>query len=122
MRGHLDLGRPCRARQPEIAPDIVLKMKFDWPPVIGNAPAVPFQTMPVGPPATWTTVLLIAPVAGMIVDVLVPLLAGHHGDVGLLTSPQGFLMFGSTRSAGTAAELDTQIADHVLIARRGGRA
>ncbi len=97
------------ARQPETAPDIVLKMKFDWPPVIGNAPAVPFQTMPVGPPATDTTVLFTAPVAGMIVDVLVPLLAGHHGEVGLLTSPQAFLMFASMRSAGTAAVLDTRL-------------
>ena len=84
-------------------------MKFDWPPVIGNAPAVPFQTMPVGPPGTGTTVLLIAPVAGMIVDVLVPLLAGHHGDVGLLTSPQAFLMLASMRSAGIEAVLDTRL-------------
>src|SRR3954454_15868425 len=84
-------------------------MKFDWPPVIGNAPAVPFQTMPVGPPATDTTVLFTAPVAGMIVDVLVPLLAGHHGEVGLLTNPQAFLMLGSTRSAWIDAMLDTRL-------------
>ena len=96
-------------RQPEIAPDIVLKMKFDWPPVIGNAPAVPFQTMPVGPPATETTVLLIAPVAGTIVDVLVPWLAGHQGDVGLLTRPHGLIRLGSIRSAGTAAEPESRL-------------
>ena len=53
--------------------------------------------------------LLIAPVAGTIVDVLVPWLAGHHGEVGLLTRPHGFLRFGSMRSAGTAAELDTRL-------------
>src|SRR6478752_973929 len=76
-------------------------MKLDWPPVIG--------TMPVGPPGTDTTVLLTAPVAGMIVDVLVPLLAGHHGDVGLLTKPQAFLMLGSTRSAWIDAVLDTRL-------------
>ena len=98
-------------------------MKFDWPPVIGNAPAVPFQTMPVGPPATWTTVLLIAPVAGMIVDVLVPLLAGHHGDVGLLTSPHAFLMFGVDAIGRDRGRARHQVADDVLIARGGfGRA
>src|SRR4051794_5486466 len=92
-----------------MAPDIVAKMKLDWPPVIGNAPAVPFQTMPVGPPATWTTMLLTAPVAGTIVDVLVPWLAGHHGDTGLLTSPHGFFRLGSNRSAGTTAELESRL-------------
>jgi hypothetical protein len=109
VRGHLDLRHRAAAPAGEIAPDIVLKMKFDWPPVIGNAPAVPFQTMPVGPPATVTTVLLTAPVAGRMIAVFVPLLAGHHGEVGLLTSPHGFLRFASKRSAGTAAELETRL-------------
>jgi hypothetical protein len=65
--------------------------------------------MPVGLPATWTTVLLTAPVAGMIVDVLVPSFAGHHGDPALLVNPHALTMLGSTRSAVIAAVLATML-------------
>ena len=54
---------------------------------------------------TWATVLLIAPVAGMIVDVFVPWFAGHHGDPALAASPHGLTSSGSARSAGTIAVL-----------------
>jgi hypothetical protein len=88
-------------RQPEIAPLLAEKMKFAVPPVIRKLLAMPPATMPVGLPSTWTTVLLTAPVAGMIVDVLVPSFAGHHGDPALLVSPHALTMFLSSRSACT---------------------
>ena len=40
-------------------------------------------------------------VAGVIVDVFEPWLAGHHGEVALDASPHGLTSSGSARSAGT---------------------
>ena len=74
-------------------------MKFAGVPSVRKFPVPAPVVMPVGPPGTLTTVVLIAPLAGTIVDVFERSLAGHHGEVALAASPHGFLRFGSARSA-----------------------
>src|SRR5688572_27575699 len=95
-------------RQPRISPASVLKMKFDEPaggPGIGKlVPPAP-ATIPVGPPGTRASVGLGMLVAGVIVEVLEPWFAGHHGEAALAASPHGFTSSGSARSAGTIAVL-----------------
>jgi hypothetical protein len=63
-------------------------MKLDWPPVIGNAPVVPVPHDARRAARDLDHGVVDRPRRRMIVDVLVPLLAGHHGDVGLLTNPR----------------------------------
>ena len=83
-------------------------MKFDEPaggPGIEKlVPPAP-GTMPVGPPGTFARVAFGMLVAGVIVDVFEPWLAGHQGEVALDVSPHGLTSSGSTRSAGTIAVL-----------------
>ena len=67
-------------------------------------------TIPVGPPGTFARVAFGMLVAGVIVDVFEPWLAGHQGEVALAASPHGLTSSGSARSAGTiVVSLETML-------------
>src|SRR5262249_15129509 len=85
------------------------KRKFVFAPPTWKLPAVLLNTTPVGA-GTVTCVALGTLLAGVIVEVSEPLLAGHHGVVGPATRPHGFTRRASARSAGTIAVLlDTML-------------
>src|SRR3954454_16400178 len=92
-------------------PFIELKMKFDAPAVppggvtwkfVPPAPATP----PVGTGTFANVPVFRAPPAALlIVDVLLPLLTGHHGEVALEARPHGLTSRVSSTSAGNTAKL-----------------
>src|SRR4051812_19523298 len=98
--------------QPWIVPPRVAKMKFAGP-VVGGAVRESVTTkVPAPAPATppvgltmFANVAFRAPEALTIVDELLPLFTGHHGEAPLEASPHGLITFGSCRSAGISAVL-----------------
>src|SRR3954470_503903 len=92
-------------------PPSVSKMKFDD---VFAAPPGGTTKLPVPAPATppvgtgrlaSVPVLTAPPAALLIVDVLLPLLTGHHGEVALEASPHGLTSRASSTSAGKTAKL-----------------
>src|SRR3954451_12986375 len=92
-------------------PPIVSKMKFDdWldapPGGTTKLPAPAPATPPVGTGRlAKVPVLRPPPAALLIVDRLLPLLTGHHGEVALEARPHGLTNRVSSTSAGNTAKL-----------------
>src|SRR3954454_815414 len=83
-------------------------MKFDAVPPAGTTklPVPTLATPPVGTGRFARFCVLSAPPAALlIVDVLLPLLTGHHGEVPLEARPQGLTSRASSTSAGKTAKL-----------------
>src|SRR4029079_3190191 len=85
---------------PRISPASVAKMNREGPetPPPETMKPVPaaLATMPVGPPGTLTVIGTFAPAPVYSVEVSVPLLATHHGEVGSAAIPQPLTRFAST--------------------------
>src|SRR3954452_15206816 len=96
-------------------PFIVSKMKLDaWlaapPGGTTKLPAPAPATPPVGSVTRANVVVFTAPPAALlIVERLLPLLTGHHGDPALAARPQGLISRASCTSAGMSAVLLDQM-------------
>ena len=85
--------------QPRIWPPSVAKRNLAGPcaaPLVTTKSALPLNTVPVGWPATPTSIENFAPLPPYSVDVLVALLATHHGVMGPAVMPQAFTRSGSS--------------------------
>src|SRR3954468_9910118 len=97
-------------------PPIVSKMKFaDWldapPGGTTKFPAPAPATPPVGTKRLPKLAVFTAPPAALlIVDRLLPLLTGHHGDVALAARPHGL----SSRVSSTSVPNTLKLFDHTL--------
>src|SRR3954452_10445465 len=89
-----------------MSPPIVSKMKFAAVPFTRKLPVPAPATPPVGTGRLANVPVFTAPPAALLmVDVLLPLLTGHHGEVALEARPHGLTSRVSSTSAGNTAKL-----------------